>query len=82
LTDFGSKRTGTVIGNNSYVDDRIPYEGYYTQNEVREVIAYAAERYITIVPEIDMPGHSMAVLACYPELGCTGGPYEVLSTMI
>ena len=77
LTDFGSKRTGTVIGNNSDVDDRIPYGGYYTQNEVREVIAYAAERYITIVPEIDMPGHSMAVLACYPELGCTGGPYEV-----
>ncbi len=77
LTEFGSQRTGTVIGNNSDVDDETPYGGYYTQDEIREVIAYAADRHIEIIPEIDMPGHSMAVLACYPELGCTGGPYEV-----
>ena len=77
LTEFGSRRTGTVIGNNSDVDDKIPYGGFYTQEEIKDVIAYAAERYITIIPEIDMPGHTLAALACFPELGCTGGPYEV-----
>lgn len=77
LTEFGSRRTGTVIGNNSDVDDKIPYGGFYTQEEVKDVISYAAERYITIIPEIDMPGHTLAALACFPELGCTGGPYEV-----
>ena len=77
LTEFGSIRTGTVIGNNSDVDDRVPYGGYYTQDEAREIVAYAAERHITVIPEVDMPGHMMAALACYPELGCTGGPYEV-----
>ena len=77
LTEFGSKRTGTVIGNNSDIDDHIPYGGYYTQEQIREVVAYAQERYITIIPEIDMPGHTLGALACYPELGCTGGPYEV-----
>ena len=51
--------------------------GFYTQDEARQVIAYAAERYITVIPEIDLPGHMLAALASYPELGCTGGPYEV-----
>lgn len=77
LTEIGSMRSGTVIGNNSDVDDGIPYGGYYTRDEIREVIEYAAQRYITVVPEIDMPGHASAILAAHPELGCTGGPYEV-----
>lgn len=51
--------------------------GYYTQDEIRELVAYAASKCIVIVPEIDMPGHSSAALAACPELGCTGGPYRV-----
>ena len=77
LTEVGSQRSETVIGHNSGKYDGKPYGGFYTQDEIREVIAYAAERHITIVPEIDLPGHQQAALASYPELGCTGGPYEV-----
>lgn len=77
LTTVGSQRSGTIIGTNSDLDDGIPYGGYYTQAEAREIVAYAAERHITVVPEIDMPGHMLAALASYPELGCTGGPYQV-----
>ncbi len=79
LTQIGAKRKETVIGRNTTLYDEQPYgEGYfYTQEEIKEVIAYAKERYITIIPEIDMPGHMVAALSCYPELGCTGGPYEV-----
>ena len=77
LTEVGSQRSGTIIGTNSDLDDGIPYGGYYTQAELREVVAYAAARHVTIVPEIDMPGHMLAALAAYPELGCTGGPYQV-----
>jgi hexosaminidase len=54
-----------------------PYGGFYTQDDIREVVAYAASRYVTVVPEIEMPGHSVAALASYPELSCTGGPFEV-----
>ena len=77
LTEVGSQRSGTIIGTNSDLDDGIPYGGYYTQAELREVVAYAAARHIIIVPEIDMPGHMLAALTAYPELGCTGGPYQV-----
>ena len=77
LTTVGSQRSGTIIGTNSDLDDGIPYGGFYTQAELREIVAYAAARHITIVPEIDMPGHMLAALAAYPELGCTGGPYQV-----
>jgi len=77
LTEVGGWRTGTVIGYNSMVDDSVRYGGYYTQAEAREIVAYAAKRHITVVPEIDMPGHMKAALTAYPELGCTGGPYEV-----
>ena len=77
LTEVGAYRTGTIIGTNSDLDDNTPYGGYYTKAEAREVVAYAAERHITVVPEIDMPGHMLAALASYPELGCTGGPYQV-----
>jgi hexosaminidase len=57
--------------------DSIRYGGFYTQEQIREVVAYAAARHITVVPEIEMPGHAMAALAAYPELSCTGGPFEV-----
>jgi hexosaminidase len=77
LTEVGSKRAATPIPSNRRELDGEPYGGYYTQEEVREVVAYAQDRFITVVPEIEMPGHSVAALAAYPELGCTGGPYEV-----
>ena len=77
LISVGSKRSGTIIGTNSDIDDGIPYGGYYTQDEAREIVAYATARHITVIPEIDMPGHMLAALASYPELGCTGGPYQV-----
>lgn len=77
LTEIGSKRKETVIGRNSGTYDGKPHGGYYTQDELREIVKYAQERYITIIPEIDMPGHMLGALAAYPELGCTGGPYEV-----
>lgn len=77
LTEIGSKRTETVIGHNTGKYDGIPYGGFFTQEEAREVVAYAKDRYITVIPEIDMPGHMQAALTAYPELGCTGGPYEV-----
>ena len=77
LTTIGSQRSGTTLGTNSDLDDGIPHGGFYTQQEARDIVRYAAERHITVVPEIDMPGHMLAALACYPELGCTGGPYQV-----
>ena len=77
LTEIGSKRKGTIKERGSKELDSIPVSGYYTQEEAKEIVRYAAERYITVIPEIDMPGHMLAALASYPELGCTGGPYEV-----
>ncbi len=77
LTEVGAYRNGTVIGHNSGVYDTIRHGGFYTQDELRDLVQYAADRYITIIPEIDLPGHMQAALATYPELGCTGGPYEV-----
>ena len=77
LTSVGAWRSGTIIGRNSPIDDGIPHGGFYTQDECREIVKYAADRYITVIPEIDMPGHMIGALAAYPELGCTGGPYEV-----
>ena len=76
LTEIGSKRTETVLpGDKRY--DGTPVSGYYTQEEARELVKYASDRFITIIPEIDMPGHIQSALAAYPELGCTGGPYPV-----
>ena len=79
LTEVGSRRSETILERNfdPFIGDGIPYGGYYTQDEIREIVAYAAERYVTIVPEIEMPGHSVAALAAYPELACTPGPFEV-----
>ncbi|MGL5681496.1 MAG: glycoside hydrolase family 20 protein [Marinifilaceae bacterium] len=76
LIELGSKRRETVIGRNSGKYDGKAYDGYFTQEQAKEVVAYAAERYITVIPEIDMPGHMLGALTAYPELGCTGGPYE------
>ena len=74
LTEIGSKRKSTLIGHERARPrhyDNISYGGYYTQDDIRKIVDYAAERFITIVPEIDMPGHMQAAISAYPELGCT-----------
>lgn len=71
LTAIGSKRNGTIIGRYPGTgNDNQPYEGYYTQEQIKDVVKYAADRYITIIPEIEMPGHSSAAIAAYPYLSC------------
>jgi len=70
LTEVGSQRRETM-------GDCTPYGGFYTQSEVREIVEYARQRFITVVPEIEMPGHSLAALAAYPALSCSGGPLKV-----
>ena len=77
LTEIGAWRNGTVIKKDWNSNDGIRYGGFYTQEEMKDIVTYAAERGITVIPEIDLPGHMVAALAAYPELGCTGGPYEV-----
>ena len=74
LTEIGSKRAQTVVGKitdaATQMYDNTPYGGFYTQDEVTEIVKYAYDRYITIVPEIEMPGHALAAIAAYPELSC------------
>lgn len=77
LTEIGSQRKETVIGHNTGEYDGKPYGGFYTQEQAKDIVAYAAERNVTVIPEIDLPGHMQAALTAYPNLGCTGGPYEV-----
>jgi len=78
LTKIGSIRNRTVVGRyDSGIYDSIPYGGFYTQKQIKEIVKYAADRYITTIPEIDMPGHMLAALTSFPHLGCTGGPYKV-----
>ena len=83
LTQIGSIRKETVIGRYDKTDesrnryDGTPYGGFYTQDDIRDIVAYAAERYIEVIPEIDMPGHMLGALAAYPALGCRGEGYEV-----
>ena len=77
LTEVGAYRAGTQVGLDRNHDDGIRYGGYYTQEQIREIVAYAWERGITVMPEIDLPGHMVVALASYPQYGCTGGPYEV-----
>ncbi|TAE50161.1 MAG: beta-N-acetylhexosaminidase [Bacteroidetes bacterium] len=82
LTEIGAFRNQTLIGKlgegaENY--DKKRYGGFYTQDEIREVVKYAQERYVTIIPEIEMPGHAQAALASYPHLACTEGPFEVAS---
>ena len=87
LTKVGSMRKETVVSTTGK-DGRVarkgfdgkPYGGYFTQDQVRDIVRYAAERYIEVIPEVDMPGHMVAALASYPELGCTKGPYQVRTT--
>jgi hexosaminidase len=80
LTEIGGYRKESPIPENRHQGDGVPYGGFYTQDEVREVVAYATERHIEVVPEIELPGHSVAALAAYPELGCVGKDYEVRTT--
>ena len=77
LTQIGAFRNGTMVGKDFSSNDGVRYGGYYTQDQIREVVAYAESLGIVIIPEIDLPGHMLGALAAYPELGCTGGPYEV-----
>lgn len=82
LTEVGGFRKGTAIGlagtrNAPYTYDTIKYGGFYTQKEIKEVVAYASARHITVIPEIELPGHSLAALTAYPQFGNTKGPYEV-----
>ncbi|QNE41736.1 family 20 glycosylhydrolase [Hymenobacter sp. NBH84] len=79
LQTVAAYRNETLIGHKRNLPHRFDgqrYGGYYSQDEVRELVRYAAQRHITIIPEIEMPGHASAALAAYPELGCTGGPYH------
>ena len=82
LTAVGGWRAGTIIGRYPGTgNDSIRYGGYYTQEQIKDVVKYAADRYISILPEIDIPGHSMALLAAYPELGTDPAyPYKVSET--
>lgn len=78
LTEVGSIRKESMKGH--YRDqtyDNTPHEGFYSQADIKEIVAYAQRKYITIIPEIEMPGHALAALASYPELACTKGPFEV-----
>lgn len=82
LQEVAAIRKETIVGHHrrSTTYDGKPYGGYYTQEEVRDIVKYAADRHITIIPEIEMPGHSQAVLTAYPSFGNTKGPYEVRTT--
>lgn len=79
LTEIGGYRKQTTKDRNyqPYIGDGEPYGGYYTQAQIKEVVAYAKRKHIDVVPEIELPGHSLAALAAYPELACTPGPFEV-----
>ena len=81
LTQIGSCRDQTLVGNygsNKY--DGTKYCGFYTQDQVKEIVQYATDRFITVIPEIEMPGHAVAALTSYPYLGCTKGPYKTMET--
>jgi hexosaminidase len=82
LAEVASMRKETLVGRapQSSKYDGQPYGGFYTQDQIREVVAYARERFITVIPEIEMPGHSLAALAAYPQLACTPGPFETATT--
>jgi len=81
LIEVGSFRKESQIGGYlSRKADRTPHSGYYSQEQIREIIQYAHDRFIQVIPEVDIPGHSMAALTSYPEYSCTGGPFEVPTT--
>lgn len=79
LTEVGAWRAETCVKKqwDPFVGDGTPHGGWYSQDEIRDIISYAEGLGITIIPEVDLPGHMVAALAAYPELGCTGGPYKV-----
>lgn len=79
LTDIGSYRNETVLEKNfnPFIGDGIPHSGFYTQDDIKKIVKYAQDRYITIIPEIDLPGHMQSALAAYPELACAEGPFSV-----
>jgi hexosaminidase len=77
LTQLGAWREATQYDRATSQIDQNPHGGYYTQDQIREVVAYANDRFVNIVPEIEMPGHSLAALVAYPELSCTGGPFKI-----
>lgn len=89
LTSVGGTRKETLIGKPTFEKDGSvgkadkydgkSYGGYYTQDDVKEIVAYAQSKYITVLPEIEMPGHSLAALAAYPQYSCTGGPFETFT---
>lgn len=74
LTQKGAWRSSTQHGDKQ---DRIPHGGFYTQEQIKDIVKYAADRHVTIIPEIEMPGHAMAALSVFPELSCTGGPFAI-----
>jgi hexosaminidase len=83
LTEIGAIRAQTVVGHARTRPQRFdgkPYGGFYTQEQVREVVEHARRRQVTVIPEIEMPGHALAALAAYPELACTPGPFEAAQT--
>ena len=77
LTEKASVRPETVIGHNTPNYDGTPHGGYYTQDDIREIVEFAERHHITIIPEIDLPGHMQAALTAYPNLGCRGDKYEL-----
>ena len=77
LTQIGGFRSGTMTGHDFGSNDHTRYGGWYSQDDIKEVVDYAAERGITVIPEIDLPGHMLAALSAYDWLGCNGGPYQV-----
>lgn len=82
LTITGSQRKETLVGHGAkkpFSYDGIPHGGFYTQEEIKEVVRYASDRFIRVIPEIEMPGHAQAALASYPFLSCTGKPVEVVT---
>ena len=83
LQSIAAFRDATLIGHKKdspHRLDGIRYGGYYTRGEIRDIVQYAADRQITVIPEIEMPGHALAALAAYPRLGCTGGPYHTATS--
>lgn len=82
LTEIGAWRSESPVGDSlePYVGDGVPHGGFYTKDEIREVVAYAAERFVTVIPEIELPGHATAAIAAYPELGCTDDQLQVSTT--
>lgn len=78
LTEIGSIRKGTMVDSDDYVNhDNIPHGGFYTQEDIREVVEYARKRFITVIPEIEFPGHVVASIASYPHLSCSGEACDV-----